>query len=170
MPGVTRLDVLRDWGWADGYLPEIRRILAMNAMTIFKFEVASFEADVKRATDMLISVSGEKAIAVRVRSEGYWQRDLTLRAHRSSGVVTELAKIKAGNGDFYLYGWAKGSILAEWMFVDLSRLRKSGLLERTWRMIPNKDKVTGFIAIPYTMLRDTGCLVTFDIKGQRKAA
>ncbi len=142
----------------------------MNAMSIFKFEVASFEADVKRATDMLISVTGEKAIAVRVRSEGYWQRDLTLRAHRSSGVMTELEKIRAGNGDFYLYAWSKGALLPEWMFVDLALLRKSGLLSRKWHMIPNRDRMTGFIAIPYTMLRDAGCLVTFEIKGQRKAA
>ncbi len=170
MPGVTRLDVLRDWGWADGYLPEVRRILALNAMTIFKFEIASYEADVKRATDMLISVSGEKAIAVRVRKEGYWQRDLTLRAHRSSGVLTELAKIQAGHGDFYLYAWAMGARLNEWMFVDLALLRKSGLLNRQWRLIPNKDKVTGFIAIPYTALRDSGCLVSFEINGQKKAA
>lgn len=142
----------------------------MNAMSIFKFEVASFEADVKRATDMLISVTGEKAIAVRVRSEGYWQRDLTLRAHRSSGVMTELEKIKAGNGDFYLYAWAKGSQLPEWMFIDLAMLRKSGLLNRQWKMIPNRDRVSGFIAIHYMMLRDAGCLVSFDVKGQQKAA
>jgi len=165
-----RLDVLRDWGWADGYLPEVKRLLALNAMSIFKFEVASFQDDVKRATDMLVSVSGTKAIAVRIRSDGYWQRDLTLRAQRSSGITTELEKIKAGNGDYYLYGWAKGFAVPEWMLVDLAMLRGSGLLNRQWKSIPNKDGITRFIAIPHTVLRDFGCLVSFEVSGKRKAA
>jgi len=151
-------DVLRDWGWADGYLPEIRRILTLNAVSIFDFQIASYQQDVKKATDMLLTVSGSQSIAVRLRRAHQHYRDLTLRAQRTSGIETELSKLQQGYGDFYLYGWTESFSIKEWMFVNLDRLRASGLLEQEWRTIANTDGKTSFIAIPFGTLLKYGCI------------
>lgn len=159
-----RDDVIQDWMWSDGYLSEIRRILAINAFHLLDFEVAAGDADLKRATDMLIKVSGEKAIAVRLRRPYYNYRDLTIRAERASGVATELEKLRQGYGDYYLYGWIHDDkYIGEWMLVDLHRLRASGLLDRSWVLRRNKDGRTAFIAIPHTILREHNCIVAAEI-------
>jgi len=158
-------DVIRDWNWADGYMPELRRILILNALSFVSIQIASYEQDVKKATDMLLTVSGNKSIAVRLRRANYAYRDLTLRCHRASGVETELSKIQRGSGDFYLYGWTDHFAIAEWMFVDLDQLRSSGLLNREWKVIQNIDGITSFIAIPFTVLKANHCIVSACIKG-----
>lgn len=155
-----RPDVMRDWNWADGYLPEIRRILAMNAIHLFSFDIASTHQDVKQATDMLITANGSLAIAVRIRRDYCRWRDLTIRAWRYGGAETELSKIKSGHGDYYLYAWAQGFKLPEWMLVNLKALRSSGLLDQTWAFINNKDQRTRFIAIPHDVLSSRGCIIT----------
>lgn len=153
-----KLDVRRDFAWSDGYLPEVRRVLAANAIHLLDIDVATFHQDVKEATDMLVTVRGVKAVAVRLRRAQYPQRDLTIRAERKSGATTELEKIISGKGDFYLYGWTWDMQIAEWMLVDLHRLRESGLLQDS-QLIPNRDGQTAFIAIPYYRLAARGCVV-----------
>lgn len=155
---LLRVDVQRDWDWSDGYLPEVRRILAQNALHLVSIRMASFHQDVKQATDMLLTIGGERSIAVRLRRAQYHYRDLTIRAQRTSGITTELEKIRAGHGDFYLYGWTDGPQIAEWMLVDLHRLRASGLLESR-AFIRNTDGQTQFLAIDYHTLAAQGCVV-----------
>lgn len=164
MTPQLRLDVRRDWSWSDGYLPEVRRILAANALSIVRVHVASVEQDVKQATDMLLTVEGRKSVAVRLRRAVYPYRDLTIRATRTSGVVTELEKIRDGSGDIYLYGWTVGYRIPEWMLIDLERVRQAGLLAREWRLIWNPDRVTAFIAIPYTLLDEAGCVLAHEMQ------
>lgn len=159
-----RLDVQRDWNWSDGYLPEVRRILMQNAALLFDVNIASTHQDVKEATDMVLTVGGQKAIAVRLRRAVYDWRDLTIRASRASGSRTELSKIRAGYGDLYLYGWTTGWSITEWMLVDLARVRESKLLGLRWRMTMNKDGVTGFISIPYITLREYGCIKAANVR------
>lgn len=152
-------EVRRDWRWSDGYLPEVRRILAENSLALFQFRIASAQQDMNHATDMLITTCGNLAIAVRVRRGEYRYRDLTIRAVRTSGAMTELEKIRAGNGDFYLYGWTFGKRIPEWMLVNLQRLRASGLLNR-YTPIRNRDGATAFIAIPHAVLSEHHCIVS----------
>jgi hypothetical protein len=160
------IDTAWDWTWSDGFLPEVRRILGVNAMHLLEVGIASAQQDMKQATDMLVTVRGEIAIAVRLRRPTYTHRDLTIRAMRSSGVKTELEKIQFGAGDFYLYGWTNAWCIPEWMLVNLHRLRDSGLLNRNWQLIRNKDNRTAFIAIPYTLLKQYGCVVNMEgLKG-----
>lgn len=153
-----RFDVARDWEWADGFLPEVRRILLQNAIELFDVSIATTTQDLSQATDMVITMRGEKAIAVRIRREDCTFRDLTIRAWRLSGAETELTKIKAGAGDLYLYAWAQGTKLPEWVLVDLDSLRASGLLEDQ-SIIHNPDARTGFIAIPVSTLRLNDCVI-----------
>jgi hypothetical protein len=154
-----RSDVARDWKWADSYLPAIHDILKENAAYLIDFEIAHVEADIKEATDMVICLKNDAAIAVRMRRSHYKYRDLTIRSWRESGTETELQKIKRGFVDFYLYGWTDEKFgILDWMLIDVESLRQSGWLE-TKPMIPNRDNKTGFIAISYQELRDTHCII-----------
>ena len=164
MQPQPQVDFIRDFSWQDGFMPEIGRILAMNAPHLMTIKVASYQQDVKQATDMVMSISGMKSVAVRLRRASYAYRDLTIRAVRSSGAKTELEKIKAGNGDFYLYGWTHDFQISEWMLVDLARLRSSGLLNQPHNLITNADWRTGFIAISYRMLRLYGCVINSNVR------
>ena len=154
------LDTAWDWSWSDGFMPEVARILTLCSLSFFQFRIANAEDDLKRATDLTINIISTQqiAIAVRLRRPHYQYRDLTIRAARSFGTTTELAKIKNGAGDFYLYGWTEGFHIREWMLVNLNKLRTSGLLVKPRHVFTNKDQSTGFIAIPYTELRDAGCI------------
>lgn len=158
-----RLDVRRDWNWSDGYLPEVRRILMQNATLLVSVEIASHYQDVKEATDMLLLMGGTRAIAVRLRRAQYRYRDLTIRASRSSGSRTELEKLREGYGDIYLYGWTSDFRIAEWMLVDLHRLRSSRLLE-TVKPIANHDHTTSFVCIPYPVLCEHRCILAANVR------
>lgn len=162
---TLRLDVQRDWNWSDGFLPDIQKILIQNAFYVFEVKGASAQQDLKQATDLLLTVSGKKSVAVRIRRDNCRYRDLTIRARRTSGAKTELEKIKEGNGDLYLYGWALGTnSVREWMLVDLHKLRASGLLEHNWSLKKNTDNTTQFIAIPYSPLSECGCILAANVR------
>lgn len=159
-----RIDVAKDWQWSDLYLREVRRVLMLNARFFVDFQVADYERDVKYATDITVNVDSEIAIAVRLRRPLYNFRDLTIRAERTSGAQTELEKLRAGYGDFYLYGWVQGQYIHEWMLVDLHRLRSTLLFYKDWPIRRNTDHQTAFIAIPYHDLRQAGCVLAAEIQ------
>lgn len=145
----------QDKAWADGYLPQIEAVVRQVAGDIIEIRTGTDEEDRKQATDYVVHVSSG-AIACRVRQNCSY-RDLTLRASRPSGTETELAKIKAGWGRWYLYMWTKGGQAAAWIFVDMDSLRASGLLDGAARQ-RNPDGVT-FLPISVQALATAGCLV-----------
>lgn len=159
-----RYNAQRDWDWSDGYLPEVRRILSINAINILKFEVASHFKDVTQATDMLIKTQGSISIAIRLRRQTVAYRDLTIRYSRPTQAPTEIHKIQEGYGDYYLYGWTEGMEIPEWMFIDLDALRRSGLLDRQ-KPIHNYDNSSTFIAIAYQALDYHDCILSGHING-----
>jgi len=122
------------------------------------FEEAGFEADVKEATDVMAVANGMYRIAMRFRRPYKTYRDLTIRSSRPTGAKTELQKIKEGFGDYYFYGWTEGDTIIEWIFVDLYKLRASGLLDKPRREIPSPDG-THFIAIGHNELEEHGCII-----------
>ena len=153
-----KMQYKKDWQWSDGYLLVIEQILRQNAMYLLDVQISNNNKDTKQATDMVITVKGGD-VAVRVRRPYRDFRDLTIRAWRSSGVKTELTKLKEGFADWYFYGWSddKGGFL-DWMLVDLDKLRQSGLLENLL-MTFNTDQTTGFVSINWDELNAHGCLV-----------
>jgi len=155
-----RHDVKRNWAWADQYLPDVKRILMANAGHMLDICIAPLDADMNRATDMVVSVKGGD-VAVRVRRPRYNYRDLTIRAR--AGGKTEIDKIREGFARWYLYGWTNGDgRLAEWMLVDLDKVREHELLSGR-RVIDNRDGRTGFIAIPAEELLAKGCIVAHHV-------
>lgn len=155
-----RHDVKLNWEWADKYLPDVKRILMANAGHMLDICIAPLDADMNRATDMVVSVKGGD-VAVRVRRPRYNYRDLTIRAR--AGGKTEIDKIREGFARWYLYGWTNGDgRLAEWMLVDLDKVREHELLNGR-RVIGNRDGRTGFIAIPAEELLAKGCIVAHHV-------
>ena len=87
------------------------------------FNVAPAHDDQNLETDVILV--GNLRIALRVRrgcSSMYG--DIALRSHLPSGNRTEVHKIRAGMGDYYLYCWtADGVNITEWILFDLDRFR-----------------------------------------------
>lgn len=159
-------DYKQDREWADTYEDQVLRILTQLMPHLVMLYVASDEKDKKEATDFEVKMKGG-SIAVRLRDmkECRW-RDLTIRSRRigkvqtGKDVKTELAKIKEGYGFRYFYGWVdENGIIAEWILVDLDKVRSSGLLDKQRQEIPNTDRTTWFIAIKIWELRNAGCLI-----------
>lgn len=149
-----------NWNWQQGYLPEVRRILTAHVLSFVSVNVATPYQDLNQATDMVVTLEGRRTIAVRLRRAHYTFRDLTLRAYnKNSTSPTELQKIRAGYADIYLYGWTEGFRIAEWMLVDLNRLRASGLLNQSHRVQYNTDGGTGFVSLAYRDLKRLNCLI-----------
>lgn len=141
--------------WSDEYIPQLRSVLKALLPYCVEINIAPAEMDNKEATDLLIN----STIACRLRKPSCTHRDFTLRVHRDSGHETELAKIKRGHAERYFYGWTdKNHNIVQWIFVDLGKLRASGLLDIIRSYIPNGDG-TYFIAITIKELYKAGCII-----------
>ncbi len=135
-------------------------------------ETASKEDDQLHATDKVVHVTMDVAIAIRVRRPRRgWKfpfMDFTLRSCRYSkrDEDNEFAKIRAGDGRWYLYSWVsdeKTTTLDKWAFFDLDAFRK---LSDYWFAANaheriNKDGATGFV--PFTLF-DMKRFTLFDMK------
>ncbi len=147
----------QNFAWQAGYYSQIQKIIRENAGAFVTVDVASPEADMKHATDFVVRVTGGD-VAVRVRRPKYKYRDLTIRSY-NGGYKTELDKIRDGFARFYLYCWTCDSDeIAEWVLVDVDKLRASGLLDNR-KETPNADGRTKFIAIQLPELRAKDCVV-----------
>jgi hypothetical protein len=143
------------------YLPWVEDILKQNAMHIMSVAIADKEKDMKHATDMIISVTGGD-VAVRIRKYRYYDkrfRDFTIRSRSRGGGNTELDKLRAGFGDWYVYAWlnAARSSFVGWMLLDIEKMRKSGMLARDMKEIPNRDG-TRFVNFSICDLRLAQCI------------
>lgn len=163
-------DVVKDWAWADRFLPAIGRILQLNASGIVNFKIAPPDEDMEQATDIVLdTIRGQ--IAVRVRRDDCSFRDLTIRSRRSSGSETELSKIKRGFARWYLYCWVgEQDEIGDWILVDLDRLRETHLLEKPRDEKRNKDGQTWFIYINYKELIHHNCLTAYKLGETSKTA
>lgn len=156
-----------------GKMPQVIDIVQRHAMKIVRVEYASSEQDTKQATDLAITIKGG-AVGVRVRrhastSSGRVFRDFTIRCESFYGFATEIDKLRAGWGDFYLYAWESADgLLPEYMFLDLHKVRATGLLDpcQWWfkSLIPNYGDPTKFCAIPLQRLLEEQCVMVHTIE------
>jgi len=148
--------------FAKSLYPQVKNILAKNAMIFISLRESTFDEDTKNATDFVVEIKGGD-VAVRTRRNNTAYRDFTLRSACGRS-VTELQKIKSGFARWYLYGWTdNNSIISEYIIVDLDKVRQCKLLDNRKETI-NKDGYTKFIAIPISELRDNCCLVAEFVK------
>lgn len=111
-----------DRAWTDQFLPEIQQILVpvARARIPIVVQVANFKLDTKQATDLVTGTVGPLTFAARLRRPGvfwgrsfnsptHWGLQFTVRSQRDTGTQTELAKIRSGFADLFLYGHVEDS-------------------------------------------------------------
>lgn len=150
---------ITDKDYADGYIPAIREVISKVADKIVKVEIASTDEDQQYATDYIVTLDTGK-VACRVRRSNCGFRDLTIRAWRASGQTTELTKIREGFARWYLYAWAQDdNTFKEWIFIDINRMRETGLIYHDRQITKNPDNTTGFVSYSIPELLYHNCLV-----------
>lgn len=142
-----------DREWADKFLPHQAEI----ARLITRIEVAPFDEDVRRNTDLVLRTvepvhNGEPIrISARVRRHEYlakYRDEFTIRYRRPSGVRTEWHKMRAGDGDYFIYGFEAepgSDRLGTWLIGNLHLLNDDYLAHGGYyRKQPNYDKSSDF--------------------------
>jgi hypothetical protein len=150
--------------WADQYTDQLLAILQPLVGKIATIRPADQQSDMKRATDLIATIpEGDIGIRVRDRIE---YRDLSLRSRVSSGMTSEVPKIKAGWCTWYLYGWVDNDDkVSDWMFVDMNVFREKKLWEGAVEK-DNWDGKSSFILVPWRKLADAGAVVDAVIYGR----
>lgn len=154
-------DVKQGMAWQSAYYDDFARILRANAHNLLTIRQGTPDEDMKRATDFVIELGGGGRVAARVRRDGKFYGDITLRSY-SRGYKTELEKLREGGAEiakYYLYCWTGATKKIEnWLMWDIDKMRAAGLLHREWREKPNNDG-TKFIMIPIDELRTGDCIL-----------
>lgn len=153
--------VKSQWAWADKYQAQIENILRSYGGHMISVSVADKQMDMTEATDLVLSISGNITVALRVRDVStipQGRREWTIRSWLASGQKTEIDKLRDGFCDWYLYAWASGERIIEWMIIDLQATRESGYLFINFDVIKNRDNRTGFSCIPAVVLHNKGFL------------
>jgi hypothetical protein len=159
---VDEIKLIQNWNWQLQYLNDVKKILKSQAMFIVNIEVAPPTKDLERCTDIRMKVeSGD--VAVRIRRGNCKFRDVTIRSYNKN-YVTELDKIKRGYGSYYLYCWTANNCISEWILIDLSILRNSGLLSKKKQTIMNTDGKTGFVVFTIVELEKSKAVVSSFLK------
>jgi hypothetical protein len=151
-----------NFSYQERLLDRVKAILKSKAELFISFEVANDEQDKRQATDMVLMVKGGQCIAVRVRRPEHrkWT-DVTIRCRSVSGAKTELDKLRAGWGDWYVYAWEdQAHQLSRWCILDLTCVRSQGLLDKP-RAIRSNGDGTAFITIPLRELYIAGAMVAW---------
>lgn len=129
-----------DRAWSDAYLPTVRAIVGPHLLV-----PAPIERDIKEASDLIVLRARDMTIAVRLRRPGYadqYPNQFTIRAHRSSGAKTELAKINEGWGDWFFYGHTSATDIVSWLLIDLHWLRAAFIRQASILHFPD-NRVSG---------------------------
>jgi len=145
--------------FSDMFISQIKDILKTCLGDIKTIRVASDTEDQKQATDLVIQLTKKRGtVACRMRRDKIYFRDLTIRSRSCCGQKTELDKLREGFADWYLYGWTKNGKIAEWILVDLRKVRTKGLLNQPRFEQSNTDGKTKFISISIRELFESCCL------------
>ena len=147
----------KQFSWQANHLPEVERILKKHLPDLVKIRLGTEDEDTHKATDMVITLAS-RSIAVRLRRARDKYRDMTIRALIPTGNPTELHKLQDGHGDLYFYGWVDGSMMVNYMIVDLNQLRKAGVFHASRRLIKNPEG-TGFVVIKRSEIRRASAMI-----------
>jgi hypothetical protein len=111
---MSRLDgdFETDFEWQAQFLQHQREI----AVKALRVDVAPIEDDLKRNTDLVLKsavpmhAGHPLRISARVRRCAYRRHsgNFTIRDRRPSGAQTEMAKVRLGDGDMFIYGFDSG--------------------------------------------------------------
>lgn len=124
-----------DKRWADKFLAHQAEI----ARSVIRIDVAPIEEDRRRNTDLVLrsvaTMRNDHPIRFSARVRRYdqlrrnpsYRRQFTLRYHRPTGVETEYHKMRAGDGDYFIYGFESepgSDRMDPWFIGNLAVLNK----------------------------------------------
>ena len=163
-------DVKQGMAWQSAYYDKFAEILRHNAQSLITVRVATPDEDMKQATDFVLEIGGGGKVATRVRRDGKFFGDITLRSY-SRGWRTELAKLRdadEGVARYYLYCWTDDSgQIDRWLLWDIDKMRQAGLLNKDWPERANYDGQTKFVMIPIAELQASGCVIDTQLPSPR---
>lgn len=142
-----------DFAWQRPFREHYEEI----ALGVVRVSVASWDDDARRNTDFQIATLGNgHRIACRARRGEYAARyhsDFTIRYSRPSGVETEWHKLRAGLGDYIIYGFAGDAPgrLARWVLINAHLVREYLDDGGRWTLHENDDG-TQFAALALDQL------------------
>jgi hypothetical protein len=123
-----------DRAWSDRFRDDIRSIVGSLPSSVIGVDVspASLEQDMREATDLVLQYKGGVigCRMYRAAKRNVALHEITVRALGRGGSPrgNELAKLLAGFGTFYFFGWAANNDdtrVADWCFLDLDRFRSA---------------------------------------------
>lgn len=117
--------------FAQNRMPEVRQILA-GQFPNSHIQEATESLDQYEATDLVVTTeTGAKLhCTVRVRTAvgfRYWP-NATFRDLYPDGTESEWSKILAGHGDIMFYGIFNDRTIANWVILDLNKVREQAKL------------------------------------------
>lgn len=148
----------KNWEFSEKHIDKIKSILKNQAMHIVNIEVATVDEDLKKSTDLKVTIT-TGTVAVRIRRNNCKFRDLTIRAF-SGNYETEIHKLRKGFAKWYLYGWLVNDEIKDWMLIDIDKMRNSGILNNDKNIIMNYDNKTGFIIYTISELKSVNAIVS----------
>lgn len=156
---TRRAEFNRNFDWQKSLYDKVIEAIRHLSPYFVQIEVATDEQDMQESTDFVIKVkSSDARIAVRIRRYPCKYRDFTIRAVVPTGYPTELHKLKTNEVGWYFYGWLnQAGELAEYMLIDLEKVRHAKLLEKPKQVRYNPDG-TGFISFTLDELRACACI------------
>lgn len=143
------------------YLSSITGILRQYAHLMVNVRLATPDEDTKQSTDMVIEMDNKATIAVRIRRSSSRFRDFTIRAQAKHGGKTELAKLREGWADWYIYAWENDShAINEFVLINLPQLRKAnGLSDYHLSPFKSNGDGTGFRSLTIQQLKRFNALI-----------
>lgn len=125
------------------FFPIIKTIIVKHYDRLLKFEPSTPEQDRKEGYDAILNFKGVH-FPVRIREYDYHKQfhDFTIRSKVSSGLKTELAKLKEGGEGYYFYGYKTkdGTNLQYYYLLDINHFVSSGVIDNpTGKSIENPD-------------------------------
>jgi hypothetical protein len=165
---VTQSTFHEQKSWSDGHIDEVNRVVRKVVGKIIDIVPTDPERDRLEGIDYDIKVAAG-TIACRIRRAEYPYRDLTMTSHRKSGVRAETDKVLHGTVEWYLYAWAARGRFREWMFIDLRKLKMTGLIEAAKRNGDAKKDASGntFIYIPFWRLKQQDVVLDHEMEPHR---
>lgn len=131
--------------WADSFKPQLAPIVGRVLGSKISLLDAPSGEDHSDACDYIAYVPSGGRIACRVRKVNpYW--DWTIRHRSKSGQITETAKLQVSDIPWYLFCWTAGETIKAWIFIDLGRVRASGLIADALLKSQIKERPDGSFA------------------------
>ncbi len=116
-------------------------------------------ADDRRGIDIVATQNGRRVkLAWRTRDRKFiGHKDVTLRAARPSGRLTEVDKLRAGAVDLLLWTWTSTTgAVCDWLLLDATRVVP--MLDKRWPELHMPDATA--CCIPWAALNEAGAIVT----------